>query len=497
MKPLIKIRFVFFVLTLVLTLSACDIMLESGSRKAGLQASGVIETVEIIIAPEIGGRITQVKVSEGQNVSIGQVLFQIEDKLLVAQQSQAQAALRIAEANYALVAAGMTSEQKAAAVSAAELELENARVSLVNLAKDTDLFAAQALQQGKNLEKELENLLDSDLQQALAMKATAEAQKAVETTERRLQAVRSSADEPDIAAAQAQVVLAKDALDKAREDFKPYENKPEDNLQRANYQAKLAAAQQVYDAAVRKLNALRGTGSQADRAVAEADLATAQAQLSDAQREWERVKDGPREADILLLEAQIAKAYRSYEIYIIGPDPDDVSLAQAHLSNAQAQLALAQADSPTPETLDVARAQVESAQANLDAIQVQIDLLAVKSPVDGVVMTRNIEPGEVIQPGLTAMTIGQLDQLTVTVYLPEDQYGTINLGDLATLEVDSFPGTSFEASVTRIADQAEYTPRNVQTKEDRQTTVYAIDLSVDDPDRQLKPGMPADVTFTP
>lgn len=497
MKPLYKIRYIFFALISVLTLSACDIMLEGGGKSAGLQASGVIEAVEIVIAPEIGGRVTRVMVSEGQAVTAGQVLFQIEDRLLVSQQRQAQAALGIAEANYTLIAAGMTSEQKAAAISLAELELENARVNLDKLTKDTDLVAAQALQQAKNLEKELDNLLDSDLQQALAIKAVAEAQKAVETANRRNQNVHSSADEPDIAAAQAQVVLAKDVLDDARDDFKPYENKPEDNLQRANYQAKLAAAQQVYDAAVRKLNALQGTGSQADQAVAEADLQTAQAQLADAQREWERVKDGPREADILLLEAQIAKAYRTYDTYKNGPDPDDISLAEASLANAQAQLALARADSPTQESLDVAQAQVESARANLDAIQVQIELLAVESPADGVVMTRNIEPGEVIQPGLAAMTIGRLDTLSVTVYLPENQYGTISLGDSASLQVDSFPGTIFQATVTRIADQAEYTPRNVQTKDDRQTTVYAVDLSVEDSDQLLKPGMPADVTFNP
>jgi multidrug resistance efflux pump len=486
-----------FVLILTLTVTACDIMLDDGGRNAGLQASGVIEAVDIVIAPEIGGRVANVMVSEGVWVDAGEVLFQIEDKLLVAQQSQAQAALRIAEANYALIAAGLTGEQKAAGITAAELELENARVSLEKLSDDTDLIAAQALQQANTLEKELENLLNSDLQKALAMQAMAEAQKAVETAERRERTVSSSADEADIAAAQAQVVLAKDALDDAREDFEPYDDKPEDNLQRAQYQSKLAAAQQVYDAAVRKLNALKGTGSQADKAVAEADLFTAQAQFADAEREWNRVKDGPKEADILLLEAQIAKAYRTYETYNDGPDPDDVSLAQNRLANAQAQLALAKAESPTQESLDIAQAQVESARANLEALQVQIDLLIIESPVAGVVMTRNIEPGEVLQPGLAAMTIGRLDQLTVTVYLPEDRYGTIDLGDSATLQVDSYPETIFQATVTRIADQAEYTPRNVQTKEDRQTTVYAIDLAVNDPENLLKPGMPADVTFNP
>ena len=145
--------------------------------------------------------------------------------------------------------------------------------------------------------------------------------------------------------------------------------------------------------------------------------------------------------------------------------------------------------------MGVAKAQMEAAQANLDALQVQINLLHVTSPVNGVVMTRNIEPGEVIQPGLSGLVIGQLEELTITVYIPENRYGQVSLGDAASLTADSFPEETFQALVIRIANQAEYTPRNVQTQEDRQTTVYAIELSVTGLNGKLKPGMPADVVF--
>ena len=110
-------------------------------------------------------------------------------------------------------------------------------------------------------------------------------------------------------------------------------------------------------------------------------------------------------------------------------------------------------------------------------------------------MTRNIEPGEIIPPGVAALSVGQLDNLTVTVFIPENKYGQIDLGDLAQLTSDSFPGQTFDATVVRIADRAEYTPRNVQTQEERVTTVYAIELSVSNPQGQLKPGMPVDVQF--
>jgi HlyD family secretion protein len=94
------------------------------------------------------------------------------------------------------------------------------------------------------------------------------------------------------------------------------------------------------------------------------------------------------------------------------------------------------------------------------------------------------------------MTLGRLEDLTITVYVPEDQYGQIHLGQNASVQVDSYPGASFSAAVSQIAGQAEFTPRNVQTTDSRKTTVFAVTLSLQSGLNQLKPGMPADVTFT-
>jgi multidrug resistance efflux pump len=124
-----------------------------------------------------------------------------------------------------------------------------------------------------------------------------------------------------------------------------------------------------------------------------------------------------------------------------------------------------------------------------------MDKLVLVSPIDGIVLSRLVEPGEVVPPGIPLITLGSLDDLTITVYIPENQYGAINLGQKALVKVDSFPGETFDATVVRIADQAEFTPRNVQTQEERQTTVYAVKLSVNDTEGKLKPGMPADVVF--
>jgi len=142
-----------------------------------------------------------------------------------------------------------------------------------------------------------------------------------------------------------------------------------------------------------------------------------------------------------------------------------------------------------------AQANVKSAQARLDTIDVQLGKTTAYASMDGVILVRNIEVGEFVQPGATTFSMANLDGLTITVYVPEDQYGNISLGQEATLTVDSFPGETFDAVVVRIADQAEFTPRNVQTVEGRSSTVYAIKLEVTDSEGKLKIGMPADVVF--
>jgi HlyD family secretion protein len=167
-----------------------------------------------------------------------------------------------------------------------------------------------------------------------------------------------------------------------------------------------------------------------------------------------------------------------------------VSQAEAGVAQAQAGVSQAQA------RLDAATKNLGQAQAELDLIDAQIEKLTVYAPVGGVVLTRNIEPGEVVQPGAVALTIGDLQELTITVFLPEDRYGQIALGEHATVQVDSYPEQPFDSTVVRIADQAEFTPRNVQTAEGRRTTVFAVELSINNPDGKLKPGMPADVKFS-
>ncbi len=145
--------------------------------------------------------------------------------------------------------------------------------------------------------------------------------------------------------------------------------------------------------------------------------------------------------------------------------------------------------------MEQARNAVAQAETTLAMAELQREKLTVRAPVTGTILSSSVDEGEVVQAGGSVMTIGILDEMHITVYLPENQYGRVNVGDRASVEVDSFPGELFSAEVIHIADQAEFTPRNVQTEEERQTTVYAVELSVISGEGKLKPGMPADVIF--
>ena len=119
----------------------------------------------------------------------------------------------------------------------------------------------------------------------------------------------------------------------------------------------------------------------------------------------------------------------------------------------------------------------------------------IRSPIDGVVLLRAAEPGEVVPGGGALLVVANLDEMTLTIYIPEDQYGKIYLGQEYPITVDSFPDRIFWGKVTHIADKAEFTLQNVRTVEGRKSTVYAIRLTIPNPGHDLKPGMPADVTL--
>jgi multidrug resistance efflux pump len=173
---------------------------------------------------------------------------------------------------------------------------------------------------------------------------------------------------------------------------------------------------------------------------------------------------------------------------------DQVEAARAARDLAVANLASVK-DGTRKEQIDAALAQVDVAQAQVDAFAVQLDKLTITAPSDGVAMARSVEPGEVVMPGAVLFEIGRLNTLELTVYVPEGQLGRVTPGQRVNVKVDTYPDRGFSGTVLRLADEAEFTPTNVQTKEDRTRLVYAVVIQLDNPDLSLKPGMMADVEF--
>ncbi len=215
----------------------------------------------------------------------------------------------------------------------------------------------------------------------------------------------------------------------------------------------------------------------------------ASAELDAAQIEYDRVLTTSAAQDVLDARSRVVVAQRRY-------DNSLNYLAQLQVGEQSLQVSVAKAAVTLAETgVAQAEANLQQAQAALEMIEIQMGKFVVKAPVDGTVLSRNLDVGEMIVPGSVAIVIGQLEEVRLTVYVPEDKYGQIQLGQLVTITADSFPGESFNGQVIRIADEAEFTPRNVQTVEGRLATVYAVEILVPNPDLRLKPGMPADAVI--
>jgi HlyD family secretion protein len=250
--------------------------------------------------------------------------------------------------------------------------------------------------------------------------------------------------------AHASLILAQDALDDAQRDYNKVPGDPNIDKNKANAYQKLYAAQLDYNSASYQYALWTGKVVSEQLNIKAAALAVAKAKL-------------PEDQALL-------------DVLNGGPIPDNATGAGI-------------------VQLQQARIAVQLVQANLDLLDDQIAKTTVVAPVDGVVITRNAEPGSVVNAGAALLTLARLDELTITVYVPEDRVGEVSLSQTANVRVDSFPGVVFNAAISYISDQAEFTPRNVQTVSGRKNTVFAIKLKLKDASEKLKPGMPADVTF--
>lgn len=214
----------------------------------------------------------------------------------------------------------------------------------------------------------------------------------------------------------------------------------------------------------------------------ELEDARAALQSASATREW--TERDFRRAEGLFRQTLIAaqEVDRARQAY-------DVALAQE--KSARQKLLLLEAGS-RPDQVETARGQLAQARNALEVAKTRLKEMTISSPVDGVVLRKNLEVGELANPGVPILTLMKPSDIWVRAYVPEEEVARIKVGNPARIAVDGYPARRFPGRITEIASEAEFTPRNVQTRKERVNLVFRIKIAVDNPEGILKPGMPAD-----
>jgi len=274
-------------------------------------------------------------------------------------------------------------------------------------------------------------------------------------------------------------------------------------LERGFRPEEVAQAEAVVERARAHLAELLAGSRPQEIEAAEASLRRARAELerwrSDHERQRQLFQRGvisAREYESVLAayrvaEAQVREAEERVKLVREGPRKEQIAQARAALKEAQERLAMLR-EGPRKETIEAARARLEGAKAALAASETRLSYTTVTSPLNGIVLSKNVEPGEYVAPGTPIVTIGDLENIWLRAYIDEPDLGKVKLGQRVRIRTDTYPEKRYEGRISFISSQAEFTPKNVQTERERVKLVYRIKVDVPNPTMELKPGMPAD-----
>jgi HlyD family secretion protein len=376
----------------------------------GIEVEGRILPYKYVnLAFKASGQVVEVLVKEGDMVKAGDLIARLGD-------------VEVLDANLA------NTEQ---ANVSAKLELMNAKLALLDAQNAYDLL--------------YENWPDMAIQ---AEQNLTDARQAAYDAERNLGYKTGTASQMDIDVAWSQVVLAEKALEDAEEKFEPYENKPEDNLARATFQAKLAEAQKAFDRAVAHYNALKDPSGKFEISQAEASHKIAQARL--------------------------AQAEENFEALLEGPEPKDVALAEARIETAEARIAAAERNITTTQT-------------NILAAQAAIDNFDLIAPIDGTVVRLDLTAGDQVTAGMSVAVLADFSSWKVETFdLTERDVPDVYIGQQVTVILDALPDLELDGTVEHISDL--YSEKGGDI-------TYTVRILLDEGDDNLRWGMTVLVTF--
>jgi len=522
-------------------------------RSGGLVASGTIEAEDVTVAAEMGGRIVAMLADEGDEVTAGEVLVKLDQTLLLAQQEQAeaavaraQAALDAAQAQLAIAKAGARPEE----IAVAEGAVAGARAGLAGAQAEHEAAQGQVSAAESGLATARGQLLAAEAAQTIAEAQVMAAQADLDRAEAQLTQVQTGPTEDDIAIAQSAVDGAQAQLEKLLAGLE----EEEVEIARLNWELArnvLWQTQLERDAVKGRPGVPRYQKDLADAAVGAAEVSAliaqlqhklagkgaadeqirvAQAAVRQAQAQLDKIKAGATEEEVAMAQAGVDAAESQLAQARTGVDAASIQVTQAQVGVEAAQAAVTTAQAGVNAAgagMDAAQAQLDQAQANLDLLKAgarseeialleanvaqseallsdagaalkglnaQLDRMTLVAPVGGIVMERTGHAGELAAPGAPLLILANLDEATLTVYVPEADLGRVSLGQMVEVTVDAYED-AFNGHVSHIASEAEFTPKNVQTQEERVHMVFAVKVRLENADHRLKPGMPADAAF--
>jgi HlyD family secretion protein len=267
--------------------------------------------------------------------------------------------------------------------------------------------------------------------------------------------------------------------------------------------------------------------AQLDNSQALIALETAKGQVQQAEAKLNDLLSGTRSQEVRRLQAVVAQTSANAQVIAQNIQYEEKNLADLNLLYAAGAIGKKEVDAQQNK-LDTLKAQytgtqkqVEAAQASLDlalagytqptieaqklaveiarqavkSAELALDKLQIKSPVNGRVLYKHVEPGQVVNAGARIVTLVDPNDLTVKVYVPEAKLNSVKIGGSVLVSVDAYPDKTFKGEVQYVSDQAEFTPKNVQTREERTSMVFAVKIRISEGKDLLKAGMPADVAF--
>lgn len=275
-------------------------------------------------------------------------------------------------------------------------------------------------------------------------------------------------------------------------------------LQRGYRPEEIAQAEATAQAQRAMLDAAQNGPRSQELNQAQADYAAARTDALNAQTNYQRMETLVRGDTVSRQQYDNAKALRDstaqkaeslhqrLALLQEGTRKEDLQAAQERYRQARAAADMMK-HGYRKEDIDAGRAKLNEAKARVDQLDVQLKEAELFAPADGLVQTVSVRTGDLVGPGKIVVTMLESSQLWVKVYVPETDLASVRVGETAQVEIDSFRGRPFTGHVQEISSQAEFLPRNVQTRDDRQHQVFGVKVRVDNPDGVLKSGMSATV----